>query len=159
MKISYGIRLIVSFCLPPTHERRKKRINLFKTIKRKIKSMFTEYWAKTANVVKAGYRSNAFAPLVWFNSIVDPILIAGSIFTSEPVIKIIFIIIVAIIILLSVIMYVVLFLKDPKLLQSEEFRIEDKKLDLIASKSEGITIVPVNLTTPSKQIDEGGQNA
>ena len=47
-------------------------------------------------------------------------------------------------------MYLVILIKDPQLLQSEKFRIEDKKLDIIASKNSGIEVNPVDLSVPNQ---------
>ena len=119
--------------------------------------MTGQYWANAANIVKAGYKSNAFAPLVWFNAIVDPILLVSSYISDEPVAKYFLMGTVCLLIVFSAIMYAIIFFKDANLLQSEKYRIEDKKLDLIAAKGSDIQIEPVNLTTPPKQI-EGGQD-
>jgi hypothetical protein len=117
------------------------------------------YWANIANLVKVGYRSNAFAPLVWFNSIVDPsLLIVACIIKGY--LSYLLVGVVCVIVLFSLTMYVALFIKNPNLLQSENYRLEDKKLDLIASKGSGIMINPVNIT-PKQYIEEitgGDQN-
>lgn len=113
--------------------------------------MFQQYLANMANVISAGYKSNAYAPLVWFNGVVDPLLILAVCFTSNVKIEAILLILLCIIIAGSFIVYVVLLIIKPGLLQSESFRIEDKKLDLIAQKgSDLIEIAPVNLTPPTK---------
>lgn len=125
----------------------------------KLHIMFQNYFANLANVVKVGYKSNAFAPLVWFNAVVQPFLFVPAFLSKNETIKVVLIIVASLLIVFSAIMYLVLFLKDPKLLQSENFRIEDKKLDLIAQKGSDISITPVNLTTPQTLIQGGNENA
>jgi site-specific recombinase len=110
------------------------------------------YWANIANLVKVGYRSNAFAPLVWFNSIVDPTLLIVACIL-KGVLSYLLVGVLCVIVLFSLTMYVALFIKNPNLLQSERYRLEDKKLDLIASKGSGIMINPVNIT-PQQYIEE-----
>jgi len=115
---------------------------------------FEHYLSNLANVVKAGYKSNAFAPLVWFNAIIQPLLYIVIYFISNDIIKYILVAVSSAVLIFSGIMYLVIFLKDPRLLQSERFRIEDKKLDMISQKGSDIVIEPVNLTTPPQL--EGG---
>jgi hypothetical protein len=123
------------------------------TLPNKLKLKVQQVWANLANIVKSGYRSNAFAPLVWFNAIVNSFLLIGICYTNEIIVKYIFTICLGIILIFTLVMYLALFIKDPKLLQSERFRLEDKKLDMISQKGSDIVIQPVDLTTPYKLED------
>jgi membrane protein YdbS with pleckstrin-like domain len=46
----------------------------------------------------------------------------------------------------AMIMFLLIFFKDPKLLQSESYRLEDKKLEIMIQKGGAIDFNPVNLT-------------
>lgn len=102
-------------------------------------------FANLSNLVKSGYKTNAFAPLVWFTAVSLPILLYFGFKTSNTLIQFFLIGASVFIVLFAAIMYLVIFLKDPKLLQSEGYRLEDKKLDLIAEKGGAISINPVNI--------------
>jgi membrane protein YdbS with pleckstrin-like domain len=117
--------------------------------------MWQQYIQAFGKSVKDGYRTNAFAPMKWFAIFLVPILI-----TSIATIKILFFqiiisILLSIIVVFSLVMYLVIFLKDPKLLQSEAFRIEDRKLDLIAQKGGDISINAVELNTGTNVLGDG----
>ncbi|MBL0049014.1 MAG: hypothetical protein IPP32_13065 [Bacteroidetes bacterium] len=126
----------------------------------KITHMFQQILANQANLIKAGYKSNAFAPLVWFNAVANPSLIIGACYTNDIALRYLLGILAALIIAVSLIAYIVLLIKSPTLLQSESFRIEDKKLDLIAQKGTDVIMInPVDLTPQPLQIEkEGGKN-
>lgn len=114
-----------------------------------------QYLANLVNLVKVGYKSNAFAPLVWFNGIVDPLLLIIAVIVGG-ITSYILIILLGLIILFSLAMYAIIFAKNPNLLQSERYRLEDKKLDLIASKGSEFMINPVDITP--QQFLEDNQN-
>jgi hypothetical protein len=122
----------------------------------KINKMAENVVANVSGVFKAGYKTNAFAPLVWFNAVADPSLFFAAKFSEANYLKIIFVILLCIILISSLVAYFYMLFKKPDLLQSERFRIEDKKLNLIASKGSDIIISPVNLTTPL--LNEGDDN-
>ena len=107
-----------------------------------------------ANLMKSGSKTNAYAPLLWLCGIVIFSSTGGMFYFKEPVIKYVFLGLIVLVVIFALIMYIVLLVIDPKLLQSEHFRIEDKKLDIIASKGEGIQFNPIDLTVPTKQIGE-----
>ena len=73
---------------------------------------------------------------------------------KDSLISYIFLSLLVIVVLFALCMYVVLLIKDPNLLQSEYYRIEDKKLDIIASKGSDIQFNPVDLTPPTKEIGD-----
>lgn len=118
----------------------------------------TQYLANLVNLVKVGYRNNAFAPLVWFNSIVDPLLLIIACITKDSM-SYLLIGLLILIVVFSLMMYLVLLIKNPSLLQSEKYRLEDKKLDLIAAKGSSLIINPVNIT-PQQYLEEknGGED-
>jgi len=60
-----------------------------------------------------------------------------------------------VLVLFTLLMYVVLYKKDPKLLQSEAYRIEDKKLDLIAQQ--GTDSQSVTITELIKNVEIKGE--
>jgi hypothetical protein len=99
------------------------------------------------NLIQSGYRTNAFAPLVWFNAVVDiPLLICS--YHLSPPMSYFALAIVLLLILASFVTYLIIFFKDPKLLQSESYRLEDRKLDLIQEKGGAFMVNPVDLSTP-----------
>ncbi|HVW16395.1 MAG TPA: hypothetical protein VHB54_21355 [Mucilaginibacter sp.] len=115
---------------------------------------FDQMMAQLANLMKSGSKTNAYAPLIWQCSIVCVLSIGGMYYFKEPVIRYVFLGLIVLVVIFALVMYVVLLIKDPKLLQSEKYRIEDKKLDIIASKGEGIQFNPIDLTVPTKEIGE-----
>jgi hypothetical protein len=115
-----------------------------------------QYLSKLANMVQVGRRSNAFAPVIWLTGIICFICIGGMHYFDDPIIKYTLLIIFIIGILYAMAMYIVLLVKDPRLLQSESFRIEDKKLDIISAKGSEVIVNPVNLTPPPTQSQIGG---
>lgn len=108
---------------------------------------FVSYIASYGKAIAGGYKTNALAPLIWFNVFLIPVFTTGAILINITAIKYVLIISIIISVLFTFVMYVVLFIKDPKLLQSEGYRIEDKKLDIIAQKGGDILVNPVNLST------------
>jgi len=118
---------------------------------------FEQVISNLANVVKVGYKSNAFAPIVWFNAIVLPILFVVALNIDNEKAQLFLIYVACAIAVFSALMYLIIFLKDPKLLQSERFRIEDKKLDLISQKGSNFKVMPVDLASQSR-ISEGGSD-
>ena len=129
-------------------------IDLWRYIKNKIKMSWEQYFANVANIVKSGYRSNAFAPYVWFCAIVIPFLIAAILLIKDPRVTIVVSIAICFVILFASVMYFVLFQKDPKLLQSENYRIEDRKLDLIEQKGGDLIVNPIDMILPM-QLEKG----
>ncbi len=106
---------------------------------------FANYIMGYGKAVEQGYRSNALAPLVWLNVFALPVLLTGVFFVKVVAIKYILIGLICVLCVFTLVMYVLLFLKDPKLLQSEKYRIEDKKLDLIAKQGGDDPIRPSEL--------------
>lgn len=100
---------------------------------------WTNYIGKYGQSVKDGYKSNAFSPLTWFAIFFVIPMVIIVLFTSNDVIKYICLSIIILIILFAFVMYVVLLSKDPKLLQSEWYRLEDKRLDMVAQQGDNDT--------------------
>jgi len=111
---------------------------------------FVNYISSYGKAVKSAYKSNALAPIIWLDVFAIPVLLVLTTIFKTIVIKYILVGLVVLLIIFTLVMYVVLFKKDPKLLQSEGYRIEDKKLDLIAQKGGDIPINPVDLITSSE---------
>jgi len=116
-------------------------------------------WTNLTNYIKAGYRSNAYAPLVWLMGLIFMVLSGLYCITDNLIIRYALISVIIFTILFALVIYVVLLIKDPKLLQSENFRLEDKRLDMITQKGSDIIINPVNLVPPISNLRiEGGDN-
>ena len=115
--------------------------------------MFQQYLSNLALLVKSGYKSNTFSPLVWFCAIVMPVLAALLIFSNDKVIIYTSLALFVVLLMFCMRMYLKTFDKDPKLLQSERFRIEDKKLDLVAQKGSNIEIEPFDLSVPPQNLE------
>lgn len=136
----------------------RKHTGFLSTLFQKFKTMIEGIQASIANIVKAGYKTNAFAPLVWFNAVADSLLIFGIKVCNNLVVTYIFVSVLCLLIIATFITYIVLLVKDPKLLQSEKYRIDDRKLDLIAQKGQGITINPVDLLNLEQSSSKKGGN-
>ena len=108
--------------------------------------------AHIANLMRSGKKTNAFAPIVWFCGIILLLCFSGMFYFEDHIIRYTLLALIVIAILFACSMYLVLLLKDPRLLQSETFRIEDKKLDIIASKGREVQLNPIDLITPTKEI-------
>jgi hypothetical protein len=115
---------------------------------------YDQIMAQLANLMKSGSKTNAFAPLIWLCGIVIFTSMIGIYYFNDVVIKYLFVALIFLVIIFALVMYVVLLIKDPRLLQSEHYRIEDKKLDIIASKGTGIQFNPVDLIVPTKEIGD-----
>lgn len=112
-------------------------------------------WSNITNYIRSGYRSNAFAPFVWATGLVFMFIAAFYWGTSDTIIRYALIGLFVFLVISLVIIYFVLLIKDPRLLQSENYRLEDKKLDMITQKGSDFEIKPVELVTPnSTQIEE-----
>jgi hypothetical protein len=115
-------------------------------------NFFAPYLQSLVNSVKVGYKTNAFAPLVWFSFIIVGLLFLFGYLSSEPLNYFLFGL-GGIVILFDLVMYIVLLNKDPKLLQSENYRLEDKKLEILQEKGGKVVFNPVTLT-PTETLDE-----
>lgn len=122
---------------------------IFEQIRIKILA-FTKYIAAYGKAVKDGYISNAYSPLVWVIVLVLLPLASFVIFTDDAIIKYVAFAVIILIILFALVIYVVLLTKDPKLLQSEWYRIEDKKLNMIAEKGDTGEIVQHKFSTSAE---------
>ncbi|QQL48297.1 hypothetical protein [Mucilaginibacter ginkgonis] len=115
---------------------------------------YDQIMAQLANLMKTGSKTNAYAPLIWLCGVVMVAGMGGMFYFSNPIIQYVFLGLIVIVVIFAIVMYVVLLAMDPKLLQSEHYRIEDKKLDIIASKGKPIEFNPVDLSVPTKEIGE-----
>ena len=119
---------------------------IFDKFKKRLLFFWQNYTAKYGKAIKDGYKSNAFSPIAWYCYFLIIPLGFGCIYTKNTIVQIIFLVLIIIIILFPLVMYFLLFKKDPKLLQSEAYRIRDKTLDIIAQKGGEILVNPVDLT-------------
>lgn len=115
---------------------------------------YDQMMAQLANMMKSGSKTNAYAPLIVVCGIVIFASMIGIHYFDENIIKYVFLGLIVVVVIFALVMYVVLLMKDPKLLQSERYRIEDRKLDIIASKGQDIQFNAVDLTVPTKEIGE-----
>jgi hypothetical protein len=127
--------------------------------RKKETKLGTDYFTSIVNLVKTGYKTNAFAPYVWFTAVVAVVEIIIMIIISDMFVRRTLTITLVATILFGMYMYYQMFKKDPRLLQSESFRLEDKKLDMIGQKGSDIMINPVNLSVRPQLLEEGGENA
>jgi len=119
-----------------------------------------KYLASIVNLVRTGYKTNAFAPYVWFCAVIAVVELLIMIAIADIFIRRVLTITFVVTVLFGMFMYWKLFKKDPRLLQSESFRLEDKKLDMIGQKGSDIMINPVDLTIVSlRSSEEGSENA
>ena len=104
-----------------------------------------EILASLGNSLKVFKRGNAFTPFAFFAIFLIVILIyfAASL---HGTLQLILIILVCFIVGFSCLMYLLLFLKDPRLLQSETYRLEEQKLNIIQEKGGNVIFEPVSLT-------------
>lgn len=106
--------------------------------------MFRSISGYLEEVVRYGYRSSAISPLLWINSLIAlPCLMLSCIVSSG--LKWGFFSIAVCVIGYTLYKYNFLVNKDPRLVQSEKFQLESKKLDIIAKKGGDIIIDPVSL--------------
>ena len=112
-----------------------------------------------SRVVNAsGGKTHVFAPLLYFVGIYllfIPLELIGLKDVEDTNLKYLIVVFLVVIFFLVVTVYLIIYFRTPERLQSEWYRIEDKKLDLIASKGSSIPINPVNLSTPN-ELSEGG---
>lgn len=111
---------------------------------------FVNYMSSYGKSVKDGHKTNAFAPLVWLLVFLIPCLIVTIFFVKNDVIKYLLVGLIIILVLFALLMYFLLLKKDPKLLQSEWYRLENRKLDLIMQQGDENPIIPDNLLNSSE---------
>lgn len=128
--------------------------NAFSKFKNQILALYDQYIAAYGKSMKDGYRSNAFAPLVWY--VVFPIipLMLLVIFAKSEIVQIIAMVLVAGLIIFPLVMYVIILKKDPKLLQSEWYRLEDKKIDMVYKQGDANALPPSDSLTEIGSSDE-----
>src|SRR5580692_1923275 len=107
---------------------------IFDFLKRRILLFWNKYVANYGELVKLGYKSNAFSPIAFYAYILIIPLTGAAIWVHIPVLQCIFVGLITVITLFPLVMFFLLFKKDPHLLQSEKFRLEEKKLNMIAEK-------------------------
>lgn len=131
---------------------------LYLSLRRRLLMPLDISISQLVNLIKSGYRSNAFAPYVWFLGVIAIVSFILMYFIPDEFIRRILAVVLVAAMLFGMFMYYTLFKKDPRLLQSESFRLEDKKLDMISQKGSDFPILPVDLTTPIQSLNEGGKS-
>ncbi|MEI9955140.1 MAG: hypothetical protein WDM90_02280 [Ferruginibacter sp.] len=112
-------------------------LSIFDKLKKRLLANWISYIGKYGQSVKDGYKSNAFSPLVWFIVIFVTPLFVTIWLTNDLVFKYSCFGLIVLVLIFAFCMYIKLLNKDPKLLQSEWYRLEDKKLDMVAQQGEG----------------------
>jgi hypothetical protein len=118
-------------------------VNRFLTIFDRLKTSLLSIWTYITaygKSVQDGYKSNAFSPLAWyvFFPIIPLVVIILAI--QNKMVLYVCLGLIVLLILFPLVMYVVLLIKDPKLLQSEWYRLEDKRMDMVAKQGDTPTI-------------------
>src|SRR5205085_79419 len=111
-------------------------IHKLRVLKTKMLGVWDNYIRAYGKSVKDGYVSNAYAPLVWFVIFLIVPLVVVTLVAKNQVIQYICAGLFVVVIIFTLVMYVVLLLKNPKLLQSEWYRLESKRLDLISQQGD-----------------------
>ena len=128
----------------------KSILHIFGNLKRRILVLWDKYMAAYGVAVKNGYKSNAFSPIAFYAYFLILPLIGAAVWIHNFVLQCIFVAVIVIIALFPLVMYLLLFKKDPRLLQSEKFRLEEKKLNMIAEKGGSIKISEVDLNNNTR---------
>lgn len=109
-------------------------------------NIWEKYIRSYGSSMKDGYKTNAFSPLAWFVIFLIIPLLVLVLASKNTVIQYGAMGILLLVVLFCLGMYIILLRKDPKLLQSEKFRIEDRKMDLIAENGGDIKFIPFDLS-------------
>lgn len=120
-------------------------------MKKKIRMSYDQILAKFGSLIGTYSKRNIYAPLIWISGFIITMLgIIMFSFKEYSEVRYTCLVFILLITIFDLVMYVIIFVKDPKLLQSERFRLEDKKLDMMASKGSEIKFNPVNLSLPNE---------
>ncbi len=131
-------------------------LNLLRKIKRLIPdpSQILSYLART--VGKSGGKTHALAPFLWLIGIwlilFILLLLWGLPKIDDVSLKYLIICIFVGVFIIGVIIYLIIYFRTPERLQSEWYRLEDKKLNMFAQKGGKISFEPVDLSEPPTQI-------
>lgn len=128
----------------------KSIVHTFDYLKREILVLWDKYMAAYGKASKDGYKKNAFSPLAWFSIFLIVPLIVAILCIGRGVIQYLLLGLLIIIVLFTLIMYLVLFIKNPNLLQSEWYRLEEQKLTMIGEKGGEIKIAKVDLNSNAR---------
>jgi len=121
-------------------------LDIFTSQKRRLKLFLEKLLSNTDTFKSVGSRSSIFTAMAWYSAFIFLGCIGTAIIFES--IRTYIIIIGSIVCLFPLVMFVVIFFKNPTLLSSEEFLIEQKKLQIIQEKGKDIIFNPMNLTTP-----------
>lgn len=105
----------------------------------------SSYLGSLGNTLKIGKRSNAFFPLAVFSIVIIGISTFFGFKSPSPLNYFLYGF-AGFVTIFTMTVYLIIFFKDPKLLQSESYRLEDKRLDIMIQKGGTIDFNPVNLT-------------
>jgi hypothetical protein len=107
--------------------------------------MFRQYVSGISNIVNSGgKKSNAFTPILKLIGIFAITFIPIALYLNGIIVYIMLGVLMFLF-LGAVIIYLIIFFKDPKLLQSESYRIEERKLEIVSEKGGALVINPVNI--------------
>ncbi len=133
-------------------------MRLFIYLQGKTNLLLEQFWGNIANVLKSGKKHNAFNPFTLFFFVAAFVVFCLYKLTDDAELKKYLIYSIIIVMFFGCLMYLLFYLFKPDRLQSESYLLEDKKLNMIGQKGSDILINPVNLTTPSQMLNEGGDH-
>jgi hypothetical protein len=125
-------------------------IHIFGQLKRGILIIWDKYMAAYGKASKDGYKKNAFSPLAWFSIFLIIPLIVAILWVGTGIIQYLLIGLLCVIVIFTLTMYLILLTKDPNLLQSEWYRLEEHKLNMIGEKGGEIKIAKVDLNSNAR---------
>lgn len=124
--------------------------NIILSLRDRIKTFFSMFSsAIMAKIAANGYKSNVFTPIAAFITILVIVLFAVALRVQNETMQWLLVGFALFLVLFAVIIYVVILYKDPTLLQSERFKLENRKIDVIMVKGQNqIPIDPITLKLP-----------
>jgi len=112
--------------------------------------LWDKYMAAYGKASKDGFKKNAFSPLAWFSIFLVVPLVIAILLVGRGTIQYILIGLLCFIVVFTAAMYLVLLIVNPGALQSEWFRLEEHKLNMIGEKGGEIKIEKVNLNSNAR---------
>lgn len=103
---------------------------------------------------KIGYKTNALSPYVWFICLSILLLITGIKLSDDILTRHLFTYAILLLILFGMGIGIAIFIKDPKLLQTEKYRTNDRILDIVEKKGGDISINPVTMDITYSEFTE-----
>ena len=112
-------------------------------------------FAHVGSIIKSGYKSNVFAPVVWFIIAIQPFLITLAFIIKDYYLRCWIVFGDLGIVVAAFLTYLGILICKPVLLQTEKFRIENRKLDIVSQK--GGKELPFSPYSFTPSIEEGDQ--